>query len=237
MQLYSFGKTKKELIVAIGLILALIIPFLIKIFNFPDSVILSILAIYLSYIVLVIISTENNIQREILDVKNKIKGSGVEIIELDEFYKIKERCEENRGEIWFFNIPLEKIWSGDSFNTFLQCAIENPETTRATFILNKSKSGIWEDFIKPKLSKVNSKITVRWSDDIGGMGFMLFRGLKEAFIFLWTEPFIIKTENDCQIMTLFWIKNHPEIILKLEEIFEKNLVMAESNLVMSENVR
>ncbi len=230
MQIYSFTKAKKEFIVGVGIILALVIPFLVKIFNFPDSVILSILAIYLSYIVLVIISTENRIQKEIMDVKSRIKGSGVEIIELDDLYKVKERCEENNGEIWFFNIPLEKTWSEDSFNVLLRCAVENPETTRVTVILNKSKKGVWEEFIKPKLSnKVNSGINVKWSDDIGSMGFMLFRGSKEALIFLWTEPFIIRTENDCQIMTLFWIKDHPEIILKLEEIFEKHLVMCQSD--------
>lgn len=228
----GFNKIKKELIVAMGLILALAIPLLIKIFNFPDSVILSLLAIYLSYIVIVIISTENRIQKEIIDVRDRIKGTGVEIIELDEFYKVRERCEENRGEIWFFNIPLEKSWSEDSFNIFLQCAIGNPETTRSTFILNKSEKAIWGNLIKPRVSSKNSKIDVKWSENTGDLGFILFRWSKEAFVFLWAEPFMIKTENDCQIMTLFWIKNHPEIILKLEEIFEKHLVTAETNEVL-----
>jgi len=227
-----FADIEKRAIVIIGVILALLIPISVKVFGsiIPVELILAMILIYLAYIVGSLINTEESIIQDIEELGKRITGTGVEIIGSNQLHHIKESVERNKGEIWFFNVPLGRIRTQEGFDAMVKPGIENTYTKGITFILNRSVRGIWEEQVQPKIDNVkggNETITVKWMNEERKIGFMLLRASEEAYLIAWDEPFIVETLKGHQTMTMFHITRNHEFFAKLEEIFEKYLLSSE----------
>lgn len=228
----KFADIEKRLIVAVGIILAMLIPIIVKVLGqeIPVELILSLIIIYLAYIVGSLIGTEEAIIQDIEELERQIVGTGVELIGSDQLHKLTESVGRNRGDIWFFNVPLGRIRTQEGFNALVKPGIENPHTTNITFILNRSVKAIWEEHVQPKIDNIKGggeHITVKWMDDERKIGFMLLRGSREVYLIAWDEPFIVETPKGSQTMLMFHMKSNREFIAKLEEMFEKYLLSSE----------
>jgi len=227
-----FADIEKRAIVIFGVILALLIPMVVKVFGhvIPIELILAMILIYLAYIVGSLINTEESIIQDIEELRKRITETGVEIIGSNQLHYIKESIEKNRGDIWFFNVPLGRIRTQEGFDAMIKSGIENPHTKNIIFILNRSVRGIWEEHVQPKIDDVkggNETITVKWMNEERKIGFMLLRASEEAYLIAWDEPFIVETPKGHQTMTMFHITRNHEFFAKLEEIFEKHLLSSE----------
>jgi hypothetical protein len=227
-----FADIEKKVIVVFGVVLAILIPIIVKVFGhiIPIELILAMILIYLAYIVGSLINTEEGILQNMEELGRRVTGTGVEIIGSNQLHRIKESVEENKGDVWFFNVPLGRIRTQEGFDAFVKPGIENPHTRNITFILNKSVKDIWEEHVRPKISKVkggDKTVSVRWMDDEKRIGFMLLKASEEVYLITWEEPFLVETPKGHQTMMMFHTTHNHEFFAKLEEIFEKHLLSSE----------
>lgn len=228
----NFFEAEKKAIIIFGVILALLMPLTLAVFGhvIPTEYILALIIIYLAYIIGALMHTETEIKKDFSDLQKAIVCTGIELLGPHELHIIRERVEESSGEIWFFNIPLGRIRTEEGFNIIVKAGIENPHVRSITFLLDKSVKDIWVDCVQPRLDAIknSTNITVRWLSERNCIGFMLLKGSQEAFLLAWSEPFIAQTSKGHQTMMMFHITRNHEFLAKLEEIFEKNLLSAES---------
>jgi hypothetical protein len=242
----KFTDLQRKLLIGVGLALAFLVPLAIRVLNLqvPVEFLFALIMMYLVYVVSTLINTkeeiegdvgkivlvEAEIEGDIGKICRHIEGSGVELITPDKLYSIKERVDENKGDIWFFNIPLGRIRTDEGFEFFIGAAARNPYTKNIIFILNKSVAGIWTECVQPKINvlKTNTNITVKWMTTEKHLAFMFLKGSREVFIFFLEEPFIVETPKGAQTMAWVRITQRPDFLAKFEEIFEKNLLSSES---------
>lgn len=243
----KFSDLQRKLLISVGLVLAFLVPLAIRVLNLqvPVEFLFALIMMYLVYVVSTLINTkeeiegdvgkivlvEAEIEGDIGKICKQIEGSGLDLIDSDKLSYIKAKLEENRGDVWFFNIPLGRIRTDEGFEVFVASAARNPYTKNIVFLLDKEAvKGIWDEHVAPRIKNLstNTNISVKWMKTDKHLAFMLLCGSKDIFTFLLEEPFIAETPKGAQTMALIHIGEKPEFFAKFAEIFEKNILTAES---------
>lgn len=236
---------ERKALFIVGVSLAFLVPVAIKILNLsiPVEFLFAMIMMYLAYIVGSLIHAEEEIEDEVgkfVEVEEEIeddlgkiceevKGSGIDLIESLRLDYIRDRVRENRGDIWFFNVPLGRIRTSEGFEVFVGEGVRNPYTKNIVFLLDRRVEHIWREEVEPRIKKLktNTKIEVKWIKTDKHLAFMMLKGSREVFLFLLEEPFIVETPKGLQTMALIKISNRPDFIAKLEEILDKHYLIAE----------
>lgn len=227
--------------------MAFLVPLAIRVFNLqvPVEFLFALIMMYLVYVVSTLINTkeeiegdfgkivlvEAEIEGDLGKICRQIEGSGLDLIDSDKLSYIKAKLEENRGDVWFFNIPLGRIRTDEGFEVFIASAARNPYTKNIIFLLNKAAvKDIWDAHVKSRIDalKTNTTISVKWINTDKHLAFMLLCGSKDIFTFLLEEPFIVETPKGAQTMALIHIGQKPEFFARFQEIFEKYQLLAEA---------
>ncbi|MBN2014486.1 MAG: hypothetical protein JW778_04845 [Candidatus Altiarchaeota archaeon] len=161
-----FSDLEKKVIIVVGVILALLMPITVRVFGqvIPTEFILALIVVYLAYIIALLVRSEEKIEEDFEILEKEINGTGVEIITSNELKCIKDRLEENTGDVCFFNIPLGRIRTEEGFDDVLRPALENPHTKNIVFLLNRSVEDIWREYVRPRIDSVkhDKNVAIRW---------------------------------------------------------------------------
>lgn len=176
-------------------------------------------------------SKDSEVHKRLLDAAERIEEPDVRLLNTEEvFERGRDLALNNKGEMWWFNTPLG-IRNDAVFERILKPAIENPNTSKIVFILDKKFKTIWEEEVEPKIDKCKSKEKVetpRFRSIDEKTAFRMIdtdpgRGLKEAHVTFLEKPFTYKAEREEP--AIFYpryalqVKSHSKLIQDLKDMF------------------
>ncbi len=176
-------------------------------------------------------SKDSEVHKKLLEAAERIEEPDVRLISTEEvFERGRELALSNKGEMWWFNTPLG-IRNDVIFERILKPAIENPNTSKIVFILDKRFKTMWDEEVAPKIDKckgkekvdapifrsIDERIAFRMIDTDPG------KGLKEAHVTFLEKPFTYKAEREEPATFYprhaFQIKSHSKLIQDLKDMF------------------
>jgi hypothetical protein len=138
-----------------------------------------------------------------------------------------------RGEMVWFNVCLMMFRPQELFDCLLRPAVENPQVTRITFVLDEGERANWNNHVAPKLAACAGSAKVlepRWCSMKEAVSFILADrdtdGRAEAQLSFWGEPFMARTTGRDVPRYIFHVQAHSELIPQLVEL-ERRYRMAQ----------
>jgi hypothetical protein len=138
-----------------------------------------------------------------------------------------------RGEMVWFNVCLMMFKPQELFDCLLRPAIENPDVTRVTFVLDEGERANWQLHVAPKLAACaghGKVLDPRWCAMRESVSFILADraadGQPEAQLSFWGEPFMARAAGRDTPRYVFHVQPHSELIPQLVEM-ERRYRMAD----------
>lgn len=130
-----------------------------------------------------------------------------------------------RGELLWFNVCLTMFKPQELFDCLLRPAVENPQVSRITFVLDESERANWSGHVVPKLAACAGRAKVlepRWCTMREAVSFVLADGETdgqlEAQLSFWGEPFMARATGRDVPRYIFHVQAHSELIPHLVEL-------------------
>lgn len=134
------------------------------------------------------------------------------------------------GETIWYNVCLSMYKPQQLFDSLLRPAVDSPLISSIQFILDRSQTDLWHQFIKPQIASCAGNAKVKepcWSNLDKNVSFILsdsqLSGGTEALLSFWGEPFMAQSTERNVPRFIFHVQRNAELLPHLMELARINV--------------